>query len=189
MATYRALMAYMYTEGASVQQEVPLDGVGGAALLVKADVHRDGAMFPPFPFYHLIETEGFSKMAKRLGWQSTGLPNYKVSSEPERPVSGVRTQTDVAANRYTTTTSEAATCLPDVSGDAGKDVSLRGVFCTIVSQLCGRVAGTMGEEASLFSSFFPFFFGPTEDRTGTTLGAGHLSIKENKELNRRPPSL
>jgi len=35
-------------------------------------------MFPPFPFYNLIETEGFAKMAKRLGWGSTGLPNYKV---------------------------------------------------------------------------------------------------------------
>ncbi|KAK3943733.1 mannan polymerase complexes MNN9 subunit [Diplogelasinospora grovesii] len=78
MATYRALMAYMYEEGADDHLEVPLDGVGGTALLVKADVHRDGAMFPAFPFYHLIETEGFAKMAKRLGWQATGLPNYKV---------------------------------------------------------------------------------------------------------------
>lgn len=59
---------------------VNLDGVGGTALLVKADVHRDGAMFPPFPFYHLIETEGFAKMAARLGWRSWGLPNYYVSS-------------------------------------------------------------------------------------------------------------
>ena len=58
---------------------VNLDGVGGTALLVKADVHRDGAMFPPFPFYHLIETEGFAKMAARLGWRSYGLPNYYVS--------------------------------------------------------------------------------------------------------------
>ena len=78
MATYRALMAYMETDGNS-HTEVPLDGVGGAALLVRADVHRDGAMFPAFPFYHLIETEGFAKMARRLNWEATGLPNYKVS--------------------------------------------------------------------------------------------------------------
>jgi len=78
MATYRALMAYMTTEDGDKGMEMPLDGVGGTALLVKADVHRDGAMFPPFAFYHLIETEGFAKMAKRLGWQATGLPNYKV---------------------------------------------------------------------------------------------------------------
>lgn len=82
MATYRALMAYMTTEDNNLDYEIPLDGVGGAALLVKADVHRDGAMFPPFAFYHLIETEGFAKMSKRLGFQPTGLPNYKVSSLP-----------------------------------------------------------------------------------------------------------
>jgi mannan polymerase complexes MNN9 subunit len=80
MATYRTLMAYMVDEGGDPKQEVTLDGVGGTALLVKAEVHRDGAMFPPFPFYHLIETEGFAKMAKRLGWSATGLPNYRVCS-------------------------------------------------------------------------------------------------------------
>lgn len=79
LPTYRTLMAYMELDDKDdVRAEVPLDGVGGTALLVRADVHRDGAMFPPFPFYHLIETEGFAKMAKRLGWQATGLPNYKV---------------------------------------------------------------------------------------------------------------
>lgn len=81
MATYRSLMAYMADGGtnADVGKEVVLDGVGGTALLVKAEVHRDGAMFPPFSFYHLIETEGFAKMAARLGWKSWGLPNYFVS--------------------------------------------------------------------------------------------------------------
>jgi mannan polymerase complexes MNN9 subunit len=76
--TYRTLMAYLSKEGGDPHEEIALDGVGGTALLVKADVHRDGAMFPPFAFYHLIETEGFAKMAKRLGWASYGLPNYKV---------------------------------------------------------------------------------------------------------------
>jgi len=82
MATYRSLMAFMRDGGddADKQREIRLDGVGGTALLVKADVHRDGAMFPPFAFYHLIETEGFAKMASRLGWTSWGLPNYLVSS-------------------------------------------------------------------------------------------------------------
>jgi mannan polymerase complexes MNN9 subunit len=78
MATYRTLMAHLSTDGGDKNLAIPLDGVGGTALLVKADVHRDGAMFPPFAFYHLIETEGFAKMAKRLGWQPYGLPNYKV---------------------------------------------------------------------------------------------------------------
>lgn len=83
MATYRTLMAYMADSNGDPEQEVDLDGVGGTALLVKAEVHRDGAMFPPFPFYNLIETEGFAKMAKRLGWSSYGLPNYKVLSSPK----------------------------------------------------------------------------------------------------------
>ncbi|KAF2269912.1 alpha-1,6 mannosyltransferase subunit [Lojkania enalia] len=78
MPTYRSLMAMMYDASADPRLKVKLDGVGGATLLVKADVHRDGAMFPPFAFYHLIETEGFAKMAKRLNWESFGLPNYLV---------------------------------------------------------------------------------------------------------------
>ncbi|KAF2834228.1 glycosyltransferase family 62 protein [Patellaria atrata CBS 101060] len=79
MPTYRSLMAYMVDKGSdNPHAEVQLDGVGGTALLVKAEVHRDGAMFPPFAFYHLIETEGFAKMASRLGWKSWGLPNYFV---------------------------------------------------------------------------------------------------------------
>ncbi|CAN6657389.1 mannan polymerase complexes subunit Mnn9p [Trichomonascus vanleenenianus] len=78
MATYRTLMAALYEEKGDKHWEIELDGVGGTALLVKAEVHRDGAMFPPFPFYHLMETEGFAKMAKRLGYQAYGLPNYLV---------------------------------------------------------------------------------------------------------------
>jgi mannan polymerase complexes MNN9 subunit len=79
--TYRTLMAMVGDKGENRDQRaiIPLDGVGGTALLVKAEVHRDGAMFPPFPFYHLMETEGFAKMARRLGWGCWGLPNYFVS--------------------------------------------------------------------------------------------------------------
>lgn len=78
MPTYRSLMAMLYDPSADPGTKIKLDGVGGAALLVKADVHRDGAMFPPFAFYHLIETEGFARMARRLNWDSYGLPNYLV---------------------------------------------------------------------------------------------------------------
>lgn len=35
---------------------VPLDGVGGTALLVHADIHRSGLVFPTFAFDHQIET-------------------------------------------------------------------------------------------------------------------------------------
>ncbi|KAK6465750.1 required for complex glycosylation [Scheffersomyces coipomensis] len=78
MATYRPLMAHFYDANGDKNTEMALDGVGGGSVLVKADVHRDGAMFPSFPFYHLIETEGFAKMAKRLGYEVFGLPNYLV---------------------------------------------------------------------------------------------------------------
>lgn len=82
METWRTLMAIVVgkEENANPNDIIPLDGVGGTALMVKAEVHRDGAMFPPFAFYHLMETEGFAKMARRLGWQCFGLPNYYVSS-------------------------------------------------------------------------------------------------------------
>ncbi len=87
-ATYRTLMAKTAdtSDGRDKKTIIPLDGVGGTALLVKAEVHRDGAMFPPFAFYHLMETEGFAKMARRLGWSCWGLPNYFVSfySSPQR---------------------------------------------------------------------------------------------------------
>ncbi|KAL8710565.1 MAG: hypothetical protein Q9225_007262 [Loekoesia sp. 1 TL-2023] len=80
IATYRTLMAKTADTSEARDQKaiIALDGVGGTALLVKAEVHRDGAMFPPFAFYHLIETEGFAKMARRLGWSCWGLPNYFV---------------------------------------------------------------------------------------------------------------
>ena len=84
MATYRLLMAKVAdtTEERDRKKMMQLDGVGGTALMVKAEVHRDGAMFPPFAFYHLMETEGFAKMAQRLGWNCWGLPNYFVSFDP-----------------------------------------------------------------------------------------------------------
>ena len=84
MPTFRTLMAMTAdtSEARDSQKVIPLDGVGGTALMVKADVHRDGAMFPPFAFYHLMETEGFAKMARRLGWHCSGLPNYFVSFPP-----------------------------------------------------------------------------------------------------------
>ena len=78
MATFRPLMAHFYDPNGDQSVEMKLDGVGGTCLMVKSEVHRDGAMFPNFPFYHLIETEGFAKMAKRLGYEVYGLPNYLV---------------------------------------------------------------------------------------------------------------
>jgi mannan polymerase complexes MNN9 subunit len=88
MATYRTLMAHLHEPGRDLHEELQLDGVGtylpivktdhSTALMVKAGVHRDGATFPAFPFYHLLESEGFAKMARRLGYTCWGLPQYLV---------------------------------------------------------------------------------------------------------------
>jgi hypothetical protein len=67
---------------------VELDAVGGTILLVDADVHRDGLIFPPFP-YGLpnsrarrgrgeVETEGLGIMARDMGHVCWGLPHLEV---------------------------------------------------------------------------------------------------------------
>jgi hypothetical protein len=82
-------------------EEIPLDGIGGVNIIVKADVHRSGIYnylallvlnfvhliangictgvnFPCYPFENQAETEGFAKMARRAGYEVYGLPNYVV---------------------------------------------------------------------------------------------------------------
>ncbi|HEX5454569.1 MAG TPA: hypothetical protein VFX06_12315 [Stellaceae bacterium] len=74
---------------------VRLDTVGGSVLLVRADLHRDGLVFPPFPygaanpavrhphplgeqFRGEIETEGLGILAMDMGYQCWGMPNLEV---------------------------------------------------------------------------------------------------------------
>jgi len=72
---------------------VRIDSVGGTVLLVRADCHRDGLIFPPFPYgrsnprirdIHPVwgigemETEGLGMMASDMGLQCWGLPDYEV---------------------------------------------------------------------------------------------------------------
>ncbi|KAL8644765.1 MAG: hypothetical protein Q9226_007605, partial [Calogaya cf. arnoldii] len=59
-----------------LHKEVPLDGIGGVNILVKANVHRSGINFPCYPFENQADTEGFAAMAKRAGYGVWGLPNY-----------------------------------------------------------------------------------------------------------------
>ena len=67
---------------------VELDAVGGTVLLVRADVHRDGLIFPPFR-YGLgssrarrgrgeLETEGLGIMAHDMGYTCWGMPRLDV---------------------------------------------------------------------------------------------------------------
>jgi peptide chain release factor subunit 1 len=81
------------------QGVVRLQSVGGTMLLVRADRHRDGLVFPPF-FYgarsrwvrdphplrgsHVgeIETEGLAIMAKDMGIECWGLPDLEIRHFP-----------------------------------------------------------------------------------------------------------
>ncbi|KAI8064359.1 Anp1-domain-containing protein [Gongronella butleri] len=75
--TGRYLMVDMPTHNGRLLK-VPLDGVGATFTLVKAHVHREGANFPPYAFQHQVETEGFAKMAKAMGFGVYGLPGYLI---------------------------------------------------------------------------------------------------------------
>ena len=56
----------------------PLHGVGGATLLVHADVHRAGLEFPEIPYRDLLETEAFGRLAHDCGVVPVGLPRVTV---------------------------------------------------------------------------------------------------------------
>lgn len=89
-------MVDMPTHGDRLDK-VPLDGVvniknyvviaiiklittlqGATFTLVKANVHREGANFPAYAYQHQVETEGFAKMAKAMGFGVYGLPAYLI---------------------------------------------------------------------------------------------------------------
>jgi len=73
---------------------VRLDAVGGTMLLVRADAHRDGLVFPPFLYGRRsplirddnsfpvsqgeIETEGLGVLASDMGYECWGMPNLEI---------------------------------------------------------------------------------------------------------------
>jgi hypothetical protein len=57
---------------------VELNGVGGTALMVEADIHRIGINFPAFVIDNAIETEGLCRFAERNGVKCYGMPNLEV---------------------------------------------------------------------------------------------------------------
>ncbi|MEQ1840713.1 MAG: glycosyl transferase, partial [Verrucomicrobiales bacterium] len=62
--------------------QVPLVGVGGTMLLVDAVLHRGGLRFPELPYDHLIETEGFGRLANHCGITPIGLPRVEILHVP-----------------------------------------------------------------------------------------------------------
>ena len=74
---------------------VELDAVGGTILLVRADLHRDGLIFPSFLYgrgnprirkvrgeidkeHGELDTEGLGIMAQDMGYQCWGMPHLEV---------------------------------------------------------------------------------------------------------------
>jgi hypothetical protein len=67
---------------------VELDAVGGTILLVRADIHRDGLVFPAFRYGLAssrvrrgrgeLETEGLGIMARDMGHVCWGMPHLEV---------------------------------------------------------------------------------------------------------------
>ena len=74
---------------------VRLDAVGGTMLLIRADLHREGLVFPAFPYGRRnrfaretnplmgdgmgeVETEGLGLMAKDMGHECWGMPNLEI---------------------------------------------------------------------------------------------------------------
>jgi peptide chain release factor subunit 1 len=67
---------------------VELDAVGGTVLLIRADIHRDGLVFPPFLYGREsprmrrgrgeLETEGLGIMAHDMGYACWGMPRLEV---------------------------------------------------------------------------------------------------------------
>ena len=65
---------------------VELDAVGGTVLFIRADIHRDGLIFPPFPYgtgtprsreeRGELETEGLGLMAHDMGHVPWGMPGF-----------------------------------------------------------------------------------------------------------------
>lgn len=66
------------SSSAYIGTQFPLDGIGGVAALVRAEVHRMGATFPSWVFENQLETEAFGVLAKKLGARIVGLPNLFV---------------------------------------------------------------------------------------------------------------
>ncbi|KAF5100168.1 hypothetical protein D0Z00_001375 [Geotrichum galactomycetum] len=76
--TWRPHLAYFRNVNGDPNEMYDLDGIGGVSILAKAHVFRHGALFPGFAFENHAETEGFGKMARRMGFTVSGLPNYTI---------------------------------------------------------------------------------------------------------------
>jgi hypothetical protein len=68
----------LYLSDLRYLDRVMLDSVGCTMLLVDANLHRAGLIFPERPYRRLIESEAFASAALELGISAVGLPNLEI---------------------------------------------------------------------------------------------------------------
>ena len=68
----------MYLDEFRGKGAVELDGVGGTMLLVDADLHRQGIVFPDYSYRGYLDTEGFAMHARDRGIAPWGLPDLEI---------------------------------------------------------------------------------------------------------------
>ncbi|KAI9679247.1 MAG: Mannan polymerase II complex anp1 subunit [Caeruleum heppii] len=98
-ATWRPHLAYLRDPYGDPDMEMNIDGVGGVSILAKAKVFRSGVHFPAFSFEKHAETEGFGKMAKRMGYSVVGLPHYVIWHLYEPSVDDIRHMEEMELER------------------------------------------------------------------------------------------
>ncbi|CAL5873346.1 uncharacterized protein PFLUO_LOCUS7617 [Penicillium psychrofluorescens] len=98
-ATWRPHLAYLRDPYGDPDMEMELDGIGGVSILAKARVFRAGVHFPAFSFEKHAETEGFGKMAKRMGFSVIGLPHYTIWHLYEPSVDDLRRMEEMELER------------------------------------------------------------------------------------------
>jgi hypothetical protein len=64
-------------------QPAQIDCVGGTALLIRADLHREGLIFPAYSHRGYIETEGLAMIAKDMGYSCWALPDLRIVHSPD----------------------------------------------------------------------------------------------------------
>ncbi|BFZ59805.1 Mannan polymerase II complex anp1 subunit [Saitoella coloradoensis] len=98
-ATWRPHLAYLRDPYGDPEMEMEMDGVGGVSILARAQVFRSGCHFPAFSFQKHAETEGFGKMAKRMGYDVIGLPHYTIWHLYEPSVEDLQHMAEMEAER------------------------------------------------------------------------------------------
>jgi hypothetical protein len=71
-------LARRYLDQMRGEELVRVDCVGGTMLLVRADLHRDGLVFPHYPYGLHIETEGLAVMARDMGHDCWAMPDLEI---------------------------------------------------------------------------------------------------------------